>query len=128
MAGPSATAVVSACCGSAAPPDFRGAGHDAISDASVRFLGWMAQGACHDENPELFFPIAAGRADLPRTRAAKAICQGCAVRAQCLSYGWRPGRTASGGGTTMEERSAFRQPADLQWHGSPGPRQIPNLT
>lgn len=51
------------------------------------FLGWMAQGACHGEDLELFFPIAAGRADLPRTRAAKAICQGCAVRAQCLSYG-----------------------------------------
>jgi WhiB family redox-sensing transcriptional regulator len=83
------------------------------SDAGVRFLGWMAQGACHGEDPELFFPIAAGRADLPRIRAAKAICQGCAVRAQCLSYGLATRQDGIWGGTTLEERSAFRQPADL---------------
>jgi WhiB family redox-sensing transcriptional regulator len=57
------------------------------SDAAVRFLGWMAPGACRRADPELFFPIAAGSAGLPQISAAKAICEGCAVRTPCLSYG-----------------------------------------
>jgi len=98
------------------------------SEAGVRYLGWMAQGACQRADPDLFFPVAAGRAGLPRVRAAKAICQGCAVRDPCLSYGLATRQEGIWGGTTLEERSASRQPALLPMHGSPGPRRITGLT
>src|ERR1700691_5888683 len=98
------------------------------SEAGVRFLGWMAQGACQRADPDLFFPIAAGRAGLPRIRAAKAICQGCAVRDPCLSYGLATRQDGIWGGTTLEERRTIRQPADLPRHASPDPRHVPSLT
>jgi WhiB family redox-sensing transcriptional regulator len=98
------------------------------SEAGVRFLGWMAQGACQRADPELFFPIAAGRASLPRIRAAKAICEGCAVRDPCLSYGLATRQDGIWGGTTMEERIATRQPADRPAHRGPAPRQVPSPT
>jgi WhiB family transcriptional regulator, redox-sensing transcriptional regulator len=97
------------------------------SDAGVRFLGWMAQGACQQEDPELFFPIAAGSVGLLQISAAKAICQGCAVRAPCLSYGLATRQDGIWGGTTPEERGAIRQQAHLPRHGSPDPRQAPSL-
>jgi WhiB family redox-sensing transcriptional regulator len=47
---------------------------------------WMAYGACHGADTELFFPIAtAGRA-LEQVNAAKVVCGRCEVRADCLSY------------------------------------------
>jgi WhiB family redox-sensing transcriptional regulator len=98
------------------------------SEAGVRFLSWMAQGACQRADPDLFFPIAAGRAGLPRIRAAKAICQGCVVREPCLSYGLATRQDGIWGGTTLEERTATRQPISLPRHGSPGSRQVPSLT
>jgi len=98
------------------------------SEAGVRFLGWMAQGACQRADPDLFFPIAAGRAGLPRIRAAKAICQGCAVRDPCLSYGLATTQDGIWGGTTLEERRTIRQQADLPRHASPDPRHVPSLT
>jgi WhiB family redox-sensing transcriptional regulator len=98
------------------------------SEAGAGFLGWMAQGACQRADPELFFPVVAGRAGLPRIRAAKAICHGCAVRDPCLSYGLATRQDGIWGGTTTEERTATRQPTSLPRHGSPGPRQVLSLT
>lgn len=42
---------------------------------------WMADAACRDHDPELFYPTAG----LP-TAAALAICQGCPVRERCADY------------------------------------------
>jgi WhiB family redox-sensing transcriptional regulator len=97
-------------------------------DIRFRFLGWMAQGACQRADPELFFPIAAGGANLPRIKAAKAICQGCPVRDPCLSYGLATRQDGIWGGTTPDERMAFRQPLRELPHGRPGPPQVPSLT
>jgi WhiB family redox-sensing transcriptional regulator len=75
------------------------------SDASgVRSLGWMAQGACRSADPELFFPIAVGRASVAQVKAAKAICRGCAVRESCLSYGLATRQEGIWGGATLDER------------------------
>jgi WhiB family redox-sensing transcriptional regulator len=98
------------------------------SEAGVRFLSWMAQGACQHADPDLFFPIATGRAARPQIRAAKAICQGCAVRDPCLSYGLATRQDGIWGGTTPEERIATRQPTYLAPYGNPArarPRASP---
>jgi WhiB family redox-sensing transcriptional regulator len=42
---------------------------------------WMAQGACREYPPEVFFP-----ADSLGVDAARAICAGCPVREPCLEY------------------------------------------
>jgi WhiB family transcriptional regulator, redox-sensing transcriptional regulator len=98
------------------------------SEADARFLGWMAQGACQRADPELFFPIAAGRASLPQIRAAKAICLSCAVRSPCLAYGLATRQDGIWGGTTMEERAAFRQPSEGPGHDSPGRPAVASFT
>ncbi len=82
------------------------------SDADARSLDWMARGACQREDPELFFPIAASGPGLLAIKAAKAVCQGCAVRVPCLSYGVQTRQDGIWGGTTAEERSAIRRQAE----------------
>lgn len=47
---------------------------------------WMAEGACHDQDPELFFPISASDAGVEQIEQATAICDGCEVQAACLRY------------------------------------------
>jgi WhiB family redox-sensing transcriptional regulator len=47
---------------------------------------WMTEGACQDEDPELFFPISASEASADQIRQATSICDGCRVEAECLQY------------------------------------------
>jgi WhiB family transcriptional regulator, redox-sensing transcriptional regulator len=69
---------------------------------------WMAYGACHGADPELFFPVAtAGRA-LEQVNSAKAVCVRCTVRADCLSYALQTMQHGIWGGTTPDERAALR--------------------
>lgn len=85
--------------------------------------GWMPRGACHGEDPELFFPVTAAGPALAQVFAAKAVCFRCAVRAACMSYALATGQAGIWGGTTQEERAAMRRPAGLSApaHGdSPG--------
>jgi WhiB family redox-sensing transcriptional regulator len=42
---------------------------------------WMARGNCVGVSPAVFFPSAAAGVD-----AARAFCEGCAVRQLCLEY------------------------------------------
>ena len=46
---------------------------------------WMDEGSCHGADPALFFP---DRDDSPNEqyRAARAMCNGCPVRKDCLDY------------------------------------------
>jgi WhiB family redox-sensing transcriptional regulator len=44
---------------------------------------WVLEGACIDEDPNLFFP---GPGELNTERAAKAICDRCDVKDKCLEY------------------------------------------
>lgn len=44
-------------------------------------LGWQDQALCAQTDPESFFPEKGGS-----TREAKAVCQSCEVRAECLDY------------------------------------------
>jgi WhiB family redox-sensing transcriptional regulator len=76
--------------------------------AGVGFSRWMSQGACREEDPEIFFPIAAQGPALAQVSSAKAVCRRCAVNAACLSFGLETRQEGIWGGTTREERLAMR--------------------
>jgi WhiB family redox-sensing transcriptional regulator len=86
------------------------------SDAATGPFGWMSQGACRSEDPELFFPVTTARATLRQINAAKAVCRACTVRATCLSFGLQTGQDGIWGGTTAEERRALRYHKALTLH------------
>lgn len=44
-------------------------------------LGWQDSALCAQTDPESFFPEKGGS-----TREAKAVCQSCDVRSECLDY------------------------------------------
>lgn len=44
-------------------------------------LGWQERALCAQTDPESFFPEKGGS-----TREAKAVCQSCEVRSECLDY------------------------------------------
>jgi WhiB family transcriptional regulator, redox-sensing transcriptional regulator len=69
---------------------------------------WMASGACHGVDPELFFPISVTGRAMPQINSAKAVCDGCEVRPNCLSYALLTMPDGIWGGTTREERIAMR--------------------
>lgn len=62
---------------------------------------WMAQAACADADPELFFPEK-GRSPKP----AKLLCATCPVAGDCLTHALDMGYETSGvwGGTTEKAR------------------------
>ncbi len=70
---------------------------------------WMPRGACRQEDPELFCPIAAAGPALAQVTGAKAVCFRCAVRTACLSYALATLQAGIWGGTTQAERHAIRQ-------------------
>jgi WhiB family redox-sensing transcriptional regulator len=69
---------------------------------------WMTEGACHEEDPELFFPISASEASAGQIRQATSICDGCHVESQCLRYAME-NRIKHGiwGGRTEQQRQAL---------------------
>lgn len=66
---------------------------------------WRSSAACHDTDPDLFFPLSGSGKSLEQAERAKAICAGCPVRRACLAFALRTGQ-AHGiwGGVTEEER------------------------
>jgi WhiB family redox-sensing transcriptional regulator len=75
-----------------------------ITDSS--HAPWMAEGACRDHDPELFFPIGVG--DVGRVRRATSICDRCGVEAECLRYALlNHVKHGIWGGRTEEERIAM---------------------
>lgn len=80
-----------------------------IEDFIIDVPHWMAAAACIDHDPELFFPEQGGT-----TRPAKAICDLCPVKAECLDYAlrWRIKFGVWGGATTFE-RSKMRKPPQI---------------
>jgi WhiB family redox-sensing transcriptional regulator len=72
--------------------------------------GWRDRAACRDSDPDLFFPIGSTGAAVEEIRAAKAICQTCAVREECLAFALETNQEAGvWGGTSEEERRALRR-------------------
>jgi WhiB family redox-sensing transcriptional regulator len=76
----------------------------------ARSVSWMSRGACRQADPELFFPIATRAGPAARqVEAAKAVCDPCAVRPNCLSYALEAMPEGIWGGPTSEERLAARR-------------------
>jgi WhiB family redox-sensing transcriptional regulator len=72
-------------------------------------VNWREDIACHDADPDLFFPIATTGAALRQMEEAKRICRACPVQIQCLAWALGNG-VADGvwGGTTPDERRVIR--------------------
>lgn len=66
---------------------------------------WREQAECRDADPEIFFPL--GDIWQPgEATAAKAICWGCPVSQECLTFALASGDAWSvAGGMTPVERS-----------------------
>lgn len=67
---------------------------------------WRMRAHCRDEDPELFHPGGEGRGYQRQIAAAKRVCGGCPVRAECLREALRRPSVTLGiwGGTTKTER------------------------
>jgi hypothetical protein len=78
---------------------------------------WASEAICPTTDPELFFPEKGAS-----TKAAKAICDGCPVRRQCLTWaleveqiiGPMPG--IYGGKTTRERKPEVGQLRQCRWY------------
>lgn len=66
---------------------------------------WRSNAACRGTNPDAFFPVAeAGPAYERQVAAAKAVCAGCLVRAECLDEALARVPDGIAGGLTPAER------------------------
>ncbi|MEU8362352.1 WhiB family transcriptional regulator [Nonomuraea sp. NPDC048882] len=77
---------------------------------------WDRRAACRNQTPETFFLVTYQPASA-NVRAAKTICQGCPVVADCLAWALANPQLASDGiwgGTTPIERAAIRRTADTE--------------
>ena len=71
---------------------------------------WRSLGACRQEDPELFFPVAQAGPGLVQLNKARAICARCEVRAECLSFALETGQDHGvWGGKSEDERRALRR-------------------
>jgi WhiB family redox-sensing transcriptional regulator len=61
---------------------------------------WRRSAACSASPVRLFFPARGENA-----QAARAICQRCRVRSECLDYALEHGEPGVWGGTTARERT-----------------------
>lgn len=71
-----------------------------------RSTDWTARANCRGVDPDLFFP---GQGE--PTDPAKAVCQGCVVRDDCLTYALTPpiARRGIWGGLSENERRKLRR-------------------
>lgn len=67
--------------------------------------GWQLSANCLGVDPDLFFPERGAS-----TKEAKAVCQGCEVRADCLEYALANGeKFGIWGGLSERERRRIRR-------------------
>ena len=69
---------------------------------------WRELAACAGREDNLFFPVNEGERSL--VGAAKAVCEGCPVQAECLAYAIETGQNEGiWGGLTSTERRTLRR-------------------
>ena len=77
---------------------------------------WMTAGLCAQVDPELFYPERGGS-----TTAAKQVCTGCPVLAECLAYALaNDERFGVWGGTSERERRRIKHHATRTEATGPG--------
>lgn len=82
---------------------------DPLPDATVLFTrpAWYAQAACAGQAVDVFFPARGRKAD-----QARRVCDGCAVRAECLAAALAdPELQGVWAGTDAHERARLRRTA-----------------
>ena len=83
-----------------------------MSRTSLRVVGplvrqehWRSLAACQFADPDLFFPISSSGPALAQVAQAKAICAGCQVRPECLTFAVRTHQVHGvWGGLSEQER------------------------
>jgi WhiB family redox-sensing transcriptional regulator len=71
---------------------------------------WRSYAACRDTNPDLFFPVGTTGPAIEQIAAAKAICDECPAREECLEYALATNQDSGiWGGTSEEERRVLRR-------------------
>lgn len=70
---------------------------------------WRSLGACVTADPDLFFPISSAGPALHQISQAKAVCAGCRVQRECLSFALETHQVHGvWGGKSAEERQLLR--------------------
>ncbi|MDR3083990.1 MAG: WhiB family transcriptional regulator [Streptomyces sp.] len=76
-------------------------------------MDWRYSAACHDEDPELFFPVGSTGLALVQIEEAKSVCRRrCPVMEQCLQWALESGQEAGvWGGLSEDERRSMKRRA-----------------
>jgi WhiB family transcriptional regulator, redox-sensing transcriptional regulator len=84
-----------------------------VGTSQVQWQDWRHRAACHDLDPELFFPIGIGESALRQTKVAKTVCVACPVHVECLRWALASGQEFGvwGGLSEVERRSLRRRRA-----------------
>ena len=89
---------------------------------------WVERANCRGVDPIVFFPE---RGDTRTQRPARAICGGCEVRSECISYRLLTtsshGDEGIWGGTTAMDRRELRHVFTINTRSTPTPDEISAL-
>ena len=76
-----------------------------ITTRLLQPVDWQGKARCAEVDPEIFFPERGGS-----SKAARAVCSNCEVRAQCLEYALNnKEQFGIWGGTSERERRRLRK-------------------
>jgi WhiB family redox-sensing transcriptional regulator len=81
-----------------------------IQNFELEQESWMENGSCIYANSELFFPVGSSMKAIKKANEAKAVCNECFVKVDCLEYAVRTNQDSGvWGGATEEERKSIRR-------------------
>lgn len=73
---------------------------------------WRQESACRDVDPGIFFPVGGSNMAVDQIDEAKAICNACFVKDECLDFALHANQESGiWGGTSEDERRRLRR----QW-------------
>jgi WhiB family transcriptional regulator, redox-sensing transcriptional regulator len=73
---------------------------------------WRDDASCRDTGPDLFFPVGTTGPAIEQIASAKAVCDTCASKADCIEFALATNQDSGvWGGTSEEERRKLRK----QW-------------
>ena len=88
----------------------KGRGMQRITTKLLQPVEWQTHARCTEVDPEIFFPERGGS-----SKAARAVCADCQVRAQCLEYALNnKEQFGIWGGTSERERRRLRKERTLR--------------
>ncbi|MSX00857.1 MAG: WhiB family transcriptional regulator [Actinobacteria bacterium] len=71
---------------------------------------WRVNSSCRDTDPDLFFPVGTTGPALDQIASAKAVCDSCHAKTECLEFALTTNQDSGvWGGTSEEERRKLRR-------------------